>query len=106
MNVFETNFAQLNKEKKLVLIKHCGSQWQREFLQNLAQGRQVVDLADPLTREQATNYTGEFLQSLNKPSLLYNLQLLPELVNVIAGEQTSGVNNCLAVLEQSSAVEE
>ena len=106
MNVFETNFAQLNKEKKLVLVKHCGSQWQREFLQNLAQGRQVVDLADPLTREQATNYTGEFLQSLNKPTLLYNLQLLPELVNVIAGEQTSGVNNCLAVLEHSSAVEE
>ena len=106
MNVFETNFAQLNKEKKLVLVKHCGSQWQRGFLQNLAEGRQVVDLADPLTREQATNYTGEFLQSLNKPTLLYNLQLLPELVNVIAGEQTSGVNNCLAVLEQSSAVEE
>ena len=66
----------------------------------------MVDLADPLTREQATNYTGEFLQSLNKPSLLYNLQLLPELVNVIAGEQSSGVNNCLAVLEQSSTVEE
>ena len=44
MNVFETNFAQLNKEKKLVLVKHCGSQWQREFLQNLAEGRQVVDL--------------------------------------------------------------
>ena len=50
MNVFATNFAQLNKEKKLVLIKHCGSQWQREFLQNLSEGRQVVDLADPLTR--------------------------------------------------------
>ena len=74
MATFETNFAQLNKEKKLVLVKHCGSQWQSEFLQKLAEGRRVIDLADPLTREQATNYTGEFLRRLSEPTLLYNLQ--------------------------------
>lgn len=104
MATFEKNFAQLNKEKKLVLVKHCGSQWQREFLQKLADGRRVVDLADPLTREQATNYTGEFLQGLSKPTLLYNLQLVPELV--IASNADSDIANCIAVLEQSSVVEE
>lgn len=106
MATFETNFAQLNKEKKLVLVKHCGSQWQQELLQKLAEGRRVVDLADPLTREQATNYTGEFLHRLSEPTLLYNLQLVPELVSVIASNADSDVANCIAVLEQSSVVEE
>ena len=106
MATFETNFAQLNKEKKLVLVKHCGSQWQQEFLQKLAEGRRVVDLADPLTREQATNYTGDFLHRLSEPTLLYNLQLVPELMIVIASNADSDIANCIAVLEQSSVVEE
>ena len=106
MATFETNFAQLNKEKKVVLVKHCGSPWQHEFLQKLAEGRRVVDLADPLTREQATNYTGEFLQGLSEPILLYNLQLVHELMVVIASNADSDMANCIALLEQSCVVEE
>lgn len=84
MNVFETNFAQLNKEKKLVLLEHCSSAWQKGFIKSLEVGRTVVDFADPLTREQAVNYTQAFVQGMDRPALLYNLQLVPDLLPILA----------------------
>lgn len=50
----------------------------------LKKGRTVVDFADPLTREQAVNYTQAFVQGMDRPSLLYNLQLVPELLPILA----------------------
>lgn len=79
---FEQFFAQLYKENKLILLKHCSSAWQKSFIKSLEKGRTVV--ADPLTREQAVNYTQAFVQGMARPALLYNLQLVPELVPILA----------------------
>ena len=84
MNNFETTFAKLYKENKLILLKHCSSAWQKSFIKSLEEGRAVVDFADPLTRDQAVNYTSAFVQNMVRPALLYNLQLVPELLPVLA----------------------
>ena len=97
---FEQFFAQLYKENKLILLKHCSSAWQKSFIKCLEEGRTVVDFADPLTREQAVNYTQAFVQGMVRPSLLYNLQLVPELLPVLAA---CGVPNgsYIAVTDQA-----
>lgn len=81
---FEQLFAQLYNKNKLILLKHCSSAWQKSFIKSLEEGRTVVDFADPLTREQAVNYTQAFVQGMARPALLYNLQLVPELVPILA----------------------
>lgn len=81
---FEQLFAQNYNENKLILLKHCSSAWQKSFIKSLEEGRTVVDFADPLTREQAVNYTQAFVQGMVRPSLLYNLQLMPDLLPILA----------------------
>ena len=97
---FEQFFAQNYNENKLILLKHCSSAWQKGFIKSLEKGRTVVDFADPLTREQAVNYTQAFVQGMVRPSLLYNLQLVPELLPVLAA---CGVPNgsYIAVTDQA-----
>lgn len=80
MNNFETTFAKLYNENKLILLKHCSSAWQKSFIKSLEEGRTVIDFADPLIREQAVNYTQVFVQGIDRPALLYNLQLVPDLL--------------------------
>ena len=81
---FEQLFANLYNENKLILLKHCSSAWQKSFIKSLEKGRTVVDFADPLTREQAVNYTQAFVQGMARPALLYNLQLVPDLLPILA----------------------
>ena len=81
---FEQLFAKLYNENKLILLKHCSSAWQKSFIKSLEERRTVVDFADPLTREQAVNYTQAFVQGMVRPSLLYNLQLMPDLLPILA----------------------
>ena len=97
---FGQTFAKLNTENKLILLRHCSSAWQKSFIKSLEKGRTVVDFADPLTREQAVNYTQAFVQGMVRPSLLYNLQLVPELLPVLAA---CGVPNgsYIAVTDQA-----
>ena len=97
---FEQLFAQLYKENKLIILKHCSSAWQKGFIKSLEEERTVIDFADPLTREQAVNYTQAFVQGMVRPSLLYNLQLVPELLPVLAA---CGVPNgsYIAVTDQA-----
>lgn len=86
---FEQFFAQLYKENKLILLKHCSSAWQKSFIKSLEKGRTVVDFADPLTREQAVNYTQAFVQGMDRPVLLYNLQLVPDLLLFLTAFEAS-----------------
>lgn len=81
---FEQLFAKLYNENKLILLKHCSSSWQKSFIKSLEERRTVVDFADPLTREQAVNYTQAFVQGMDRPVLLHNLQLVPDLLPILA----------------------
>ena len=101
MNNFETTFAKLYKENKLILLKHCSSAWQKSFIKSLEEGRAVVDFADPLTRDQAVNYTSAFVQNMVRPALLYNLQLVPELLPVLAAWDVPN-GSYIAVTDQAN----
>ena len=97
---FEQLFAQNYNENKLILLKHCSSAWQKSFIKSLEEGRIVVDFADPLTREQAMNYTQAFVQGMVRPALLYNLQLVPDLLPILAAcEAPNG--SYIAVTDQA-----
>lgn len=97
---FEQTFAQLNTENKLILLRHCSSAWQKSLTKSLEEGRSVVDFADPLTREQAVNYTQAFVQGMAKPALLYNLQLVPELLPILAASEAHS-GSYIAVTDQA-----
>lgn len=80
---FEQLFAQLYNKNKLTLLKHCSSAWQKSFIKSLEERCTVVDFADPLIREQAVNYTQACVQGMDRPALLYNLQLVPDLLPIL-----------------------
>lgn len=98
--MFEVEFDKLQLNKVLVVLRSCGSQWQKSFIKSLEQGRAVVDLADPIVREQALSYPEGFIHNMAKPALLYNLQKAPELLPLLAkAEALQG--SFVAVTEQS-----
>ena len=96
--VEKLNNFQLNKV--LIVLCHCGSVWQKGFIKGLEKKRAVVDLADPLTREGAQNYPEQFISSMEKPALIYNLQRVPELLPLLAKAEVPN-GSFIAVTEQS-----
>lgn len=100
MGTFEKKFAQLQKDNKLVLLKHCSSAWQKSYINSLTNGRAVVDFADPTTRDQAVNYTAAFVQNMDKSAWLYNLQLVPELLPILAASDAPN-GSYIAFTDQS-----
>ena len=86
MSIFEESIKELQKNNVLVVLSHCGSEWQKAFVAQLAEGLPAVDFADPVVRDQAVNYTTTFVQALPKPAVLYNLQLAVQLVPILAKE--------------------
>lgn len=100
MSMFEVEFEKLQLNKVLVVLRSCGSQWQKSFIKGFERGRVVVDLADPIAREQALSYPEGFINNLAKPALLYNLQRAPELLPLLAkADEPQG--SFVAVTEQS-----
>lgn len=100
MEAFLENIKGLQQNKALILIRHCSSAWQKSFIKSLEEGRSVVDFADPLTREQAVNYTQAFVQGMAKLALLYNLQLVPELLPILAASEAPS-GSYIAVTDQA-----
>ena len=84
MSIFEERIKELQKNNVLVVLSHCGSEWQKAFVTQLAEGLPTVDFADPVVRDQAVNYTTTFVQALPRPAVLYNLQLAAQLVPLLA----------------------
>ena len=98
--MFEVEFEKLQLNKVLVVLRSCGSQWQKSFIKGLEKKRAVVDLADPIVREQALSYPEGFIHDLAKPALLYNLQRAPELLPLLA-KADAPKGSFVAVTEQS-----
>ena len=98
--MFEVEFEKLQLNKLLVLLRSCCSQWQKSFIKSLERGRAVVDLADPIVREQALSYPEDFIHNMAKPTLLYNLQKVPELLPLLAKAEATQ-RSFVAVTEQS-----
>lgn len=97
--MFEVEFEKLQLNKVLVVLRSCGSHWQKSFIKSLERGRAVVDLADPIVREQALSYPEGFIHNLAKPALLYNLQRAPELLPLLA-KADAPKGSFVAVTEQ------
>lgn len=105
MKAFLEKIKRLQKNNELVVVSHCGSAWQREFLEQLTASKAVVDFADPVVRDQAVNYTTAFVQALPKPVVLHNLQLAAGLLPVLAkAEATKG--SYLVVTDQAYYLQE
>ena len=100
MQRFADKLNNLQLNKVLIVLRNCGSVWQKGFIKGLEKKRAVVDLADPLTREGAQNYPEQFIGSMEKPALIYNLQRVPELLPLLAKAQVPK-GSFIAVTEQS-----
>ena len=100
MSMFDAEFEKLQLNKVLIVLRSCGSAWQRSFIKGLEQDRAVIDLADPIVREQALSYPEEFIRNLAKPTLLYHLQKAPELLPLLAQAKVTA-GSFVAVSEQS-----
>ena len=98
--MFEVEFEKLQLNKVLIVLRSCGSAWQRSFIKGLEQNRAAIDLADPIVREQALSYPEEFIRNLAKPTLLYHLQKAPELLPLLAQAKVQ-TGSFVAVSEQS-----
>ena len=105
MSIFEESIKELQKNNVLVVLSHCGSEWQKAFVAQLAEGLPAVDFADPVVRDQAVNYTTTFVQALPKPAVLYNLQLAAQLVPILAKEDVPK-GSYLAITDQGYYLEE
>ena len=99
MSTFEESIKELQKNNVLVVLSHCGSEWQKAFVTQLAEGLPTVDFADPVVRDQAVNYTTTFVQALPNPAVLYNLQLAAQLVPILAKEDVPK-GSYLAITDQ------
>ncbi len=100
MQRFAEKLNDLQLNKVLVVLRHCGSAWQKVFIKGLEKKRAVVDLADPMTREEAQSYPEQFISGMAKPALVYNLQRVPELLTLLAKAQVPK-GSFVAVTEQS-----
>lgn len=100
MQRFADKLNNLQLNKVLIVLRNCGSVWQKGFIKGLEKKRAVVDLADPLTREGAQNYPEQFIGSMEKPALIYNLQRVPELLPLLAKAKVPK-GSFIAVTEQS-----
>ena len=100
MQRFADKLNNLQLNKVLIVLRNCGSVWQKAYIKGLEKKRAVVDLADPLTREGAQNYPEQFIGSMEKPALIYNLQRVPELLPLLAKAQVPK-GSFIAVTEQS-----
>ena len=105
MKAFLEKIKRLQKNNGFVVVSHCGSEWQKGFVAQLADGLPAVDFADPVVRDQAVNYTTTFVQALSKPAVLYNLQLAAQLVPILAKEDVPK-GSYLAITDQGYYLEE
>ncbi len=71
---------------KLVFLRSCFSEWQKDFVKSFAANRTVVDLSEPLVRERATLHTQEFLRNLAKPVLFYNVEYVPQICDYLLAD--------------------
>ena len=99
----------LAKNNSVVLLAHANSAYERKVIAELAAGRVVIDLSDPALRERATWQPQEFLQRIEKPALLMNLQYAPRLVpymtNAPAGSYLAAASQMYYLSEALRGVE-
>ena len=89
----------LIKHNKVVLLRSCNSSWQQNLFAKLAEGRTVINLADPMLRERALWQPAEVLKQYGTSLFLKNIQFAPKLLEVI--NNSSENYHCLAVMTQA-----
>lgn len=94
----------LSKNKQLVLLRSCNSQWQNGLLTKLAAGRTVVNLADPMVRERATWQPEQFLNQYDGSLLLKNIQFVPQLLPLLCS--AANTKHCIVVASQTCNIME
>ena len=80
MKNLEKNIRKLQKQEKLIILRHCGGSGQQAILDALTQDYTAVDLSLPNLRLQAQQNPQLFLKSLPQDAHLINLQCAPYLL--------------------------
>ena len=68
------------ENNKVVLLRTCASAWQNEFVASIVGNRNVVDLSDPMVREQALRQPDAFVEKIKERTVLYNLEYVLDLL--------------------------
>ena len=103
MNTKFINSIQQLQQKNIVILRHCRSLSAAALLAQLARGYNYVDLSLPLPCLQARRNPHGFVQSLQLPVYLDNLQYAPQLLPFLA-QGTVPTAQVLASCTQSFAL--
>ena len=96
----QTKIEYLLSTHRVVVLRTNGLVWQESFVKQLAVGRRVYDLENPLLRQQATYRREEFLSALNVPALLLDVQYVDGLLADLI-DNASDNGSFLVVVKQS-----
>lgn len=83
MKNLEKKIRELQKQEKLIILRHCGGSGQQAILDALTQDYTAVDLSLPNLRLQAQQNPQLFLKNLPQAAHLTNLQCAPYLLPYI-----------------------
>lgn len=85
---------------KVVVLRTNGLAWQEDFINCLSVGRSLYDLGNPLLRQQATYRQEEFLNQVEAPALLLEVQYVDSLLGALL-KRASSNGSFLVVVKQS-----
>lgn len=86
LNELLSKIEYLRRTHKLLILCHCGSPWQQQFLAQLNENIPVMDFSNTLLREQATWQGLSFVADLDPGTMLRELQYAPSLVKYLPGD--------------------
>ena len=89
-----------SKTNKVVLICTCASAWQNEFVAGIVDGMSMIDLSDPIVREQAIRQPDAFVEKIKKRTALYNLEYALDVLPCLSAADVPN-GTFVAVVNQS-----
>lgn len=105
MTVWQNTIRKLQLNNKLVVLRTCGSEYQKNLLHELTVAYNLVDCSLPSVRLQAEQNPGLFVQGLPLPAYLANLQHTPFLLPYLL-EGNFPVGRLIASCIQSTVLQE
>ena len=87
MHNLQETIRNLQLNNKLVILRSCGGNKQKELLASLTQGYKQVDLSLPNLRLQAEQNSQLFMQGLRLPVYLADLHYAPSLLNYLLSSE-------------------
>lgn len=105
MHTLQQIIRKLQLNNKLVVLRTCGSEYQKALLREQTAEYTLVDCSLPSVRLQAEQNPGLFVQGLPLPAYLANLQHMPFVLPYLLASEFS-VGKIIASCSQSAVMQE